>query len=70
MLIFEPLDNCGELMAMEDFIDAVKCGALIDYDGFGYYALENKQSNKIIRPSDIRKGRILHGFTHVKWYNR
>jgi len=39
VLKFEPLDNIGELMTMEHFIGAVKCGAFIDYDGFGHYAM-------------------------------
>ena len=69
-LQFEPLDDYGYLLTWEEFVNAVNCGAFIDYDGFGNYALVDQMTNKMIRPSDIKKGNILHGFTHVMWYNR
>jgi len=66
----EDLDDIGTLFTMEDFIDNCNCGGFIDYDGFGYYATENQQSNICIYPSDIKSGLYRKDFTHVKWYNR
>ena len=69
-LEFSPIPEYGDLMTWEQFVRAVKCGALINYDGFGEYALADKVSNRVVYPSDIYYGRVLHGFTHVVWYNR
>lgn len=69
-LKFESLTDYGDLLTMEEFLSMVEVGGFIDYDGYGMYALEDKQSNKKIRPSDVKKGQLLHGFTHVMWYNR
>lgn len=61
----------GELLTMKEFVDAVKCGALIDYDGFGHYSDgESIFPNACIYPSQVEIGTILEGFTHVMWYNR
>jgi len=71
-LEWEELDDLGDLMTMEDWIDCVKSGGFIDYDGHGYYSDGKRESNKIIHPSDVRRGHLLENeeFTHVVWYNR
>ena len=48
-----PLDNIGTLMTLKNFIESCETGCLIDYDGHGYYAFKNKQSNKVVIPSFI-----------------
>lgn len=74
MLIdFELEDEVGpddHLMTIEDFIDSCKCGAFIDYDGYGDYVKDNRKSNITIQPSDIAANCIRPEFTHVVWYNR
>ena len=64
------LPKYGELMTIEDFIDNVMYGGLIDYDGFGEYATSNQRSNITIKPSDILSGKYRKDFTHVQWFNR
>lgn len=55
---------------MEDFISHCECGGFIDYDGFGRYSTEDKESNIEITPSDIKVNEYRKDFTHVMWYNR
>jgi hypothetical protein len=47
-----------------------KCGALIDYDGHGYYANKDLVSNIVVRPSDIKNGTILKKYKYIMWFNR
>ena len=68
--VLEDFDDYGDLMTMEDFVETCKSRCFINYDGFGKYATSTKVSNHTIRPSDVITGRLLHGFTHVVWYNR
>ena len=60
----------GDLMTMEEFIDHVNSGCLINYDGYGNLATADEFSNIEIWPSHIKRGQLIHGFTHVLWYNR
>ena len=69
----------GDLMTIEEFIGAVKVGALINYDGFGNLAMENGMSEIEVRPSYVfdKDGKItdrfsefMKEFTHVVWFNR
>jgi hypothetical protein len=69
-LKFEPIPIYGDLLTWESFVDCVDTGLFIDYDGYGHYSTEDKMSNKRIYPSDLKTGHILHGFTHVVWFNR
>lgn len=74
-------ERIGDLMTMEEFINSVKAGLFIDYDGFGNYSdgkrvlqrtlsKENNYEPLIVKPSDVKKGKIRKGFSHVVWYNR
>jgi hypothetical protein len=66
----EKHDNIGDLFTMKEFKGCCEGGGFIDYDGFGYYATKDEQTNIVIYPSDIMKGKYRKEFTHVKWYNR
>lgn len=70
----EPLDDIGRHMTMENFLECVKTGAFIDYDGYGVLATATHQGGETkqkIRPSDIKKGKNPDPYwTHVMWYNR
>ena len=46
-------DGIGDFMTIESFIACCECGGFIDYDGFGYYATETQQSDKVVRPSFV-----------------
>lgn len=60
----------GNKYSIEDFIDMVNDGVLIDYDGYGVYASDKGVSDIEIYPSDIKNNMYRKDFTHVIWYNR
>lgn len=60
----------GDLMTLQDFIDCVKSGLFIDYDGYGYYVKDNMVSNIIIKPSDVLHNSIRKDFDKIVWLNR
>lgn len=61
----------GDVMSVEDFIDNVDCGGLIDYDGWGYLMFNDKETQLQIIPSQIRRGGLdLRRYSGVSWYNR
>ena len=72
----------GDLMTMEEFIEACDCRCFIDYDGFGKYSDGIEMSDFHIYPSDVtsvdRKGccsgpsgeLLTEKYSHVVWFNR
>jgi len=70
-MVYHKLSTIGDLITMEDFVYGCHNGpCFIDSDGFGYYALENCQTEMIIKPSQVRSGKHDGTFTHVMWFNR
>jgi len=67
---WEPLDDIGYHMTMEEFISSCECGGFIDYDGFGYYASADRQTDKVIIPSHVMSKEHDETYSHVMWYNR
>lgn len=67
---FDEISDYADVMSLKDFIENVKDGGFIDYDGHGYYVKDGKESNIIIHPSDIEHGCIRKDFDSVAWYNR
>lgn len=67
---YSDLPNYGTIMSLESFIETVKSGGFIDYDGFGSYVKDGKESNINIYPSDIKYNLIRPGFDTIIWYNR
>ena len=64
-------NTVGDLMTMEEFIDAVESRCLIDYDGFGYYATPDLETNIMVKPSDLKRREMFtETYSHVVWYNR
>ena len=61
-------------MPLAQFVECVKSGGFIDYDGTGYYANDHEYfPDYSARPSEIKSGQIKgkkHKFTHVLWFNR
>lgn len=66
----EPFPEYGTLMSLEEFIAYCKTGFLVNYDGTGKYATEDKMSNIYILPSDVVSGTYRKDFSHVIWFNR
>lgn len=60
----------GDEMTLEHFINNVKCGGFIDYDGYGYYLKNNMQTNVTIHPSDVKHKNIRYEFDKIIWLNR
>lgn len=68
----EPIteDTIGHLMPLSEWIDCVREGGFIDYDGYGYYCIGNQKSNVVVYPSDLKYQSIRSGFDGVLWLNR
>ena len=68
--VLSDLSDYGDVMSLEDFKANVECGGFIDYDGFGHYVKDGKESNIDIYPSDVRHGSIRDDFDTIIWFNR
>ena len=64
------LPDFGDHFTVAEFTGAVKCGAIINSDGEGFYAIATQESNIEAYPRDFAKGKIRDDFTHVMWYNK
>jgi len=67
---FKKISNYGDVMSLESFIECVKDGGFIDYDGFGRYVKDDKESDINIYPSDIGYGAVRKDFDTIIWFNR
>ena len=68
--VFDVLPDFGDVMSLNDFIDSVKKGYFIDYDGHGYYVRDGKESNIMLHPSDVERGAVRKDFDTIIWYNK
>lgn len=59
-----------DVMPLKDFIEACNNKWFIDYDGFGYYVKDGKESNIMVHPSDIEYGAIRKDFDTIVWFNK
>lgn len=67
---FDKLTDYGDLMPIEEFKGLVG-NMFLDSDGHGYYAIADKESDVMVRPSDIMRFRHIPTWaTHVIWYNK
>ena len=64
------LPTYGDVMALSEFIECVKCGGFIDYDGSGNYVKDGKMSNITIYPSDVKHNMVRKDFDTIIWFNR
>ena len=67
---FEDLSEHGDLMTLKDWLECVACGGFIDYDGFGRYVRDGKESDIEIYPSDVKHDSVRKDFDSVMWFNR
>ena len=67
---FSEITSRAHIMSLEDFIENVKVGNFIDYDGSGNYVRGNKESDISIYPSDVKANMIRKDFDKVAWYNK
>lgn len=68
----EKMPDYGDLMPTEKWLECVKCGGFIDYDGHGALSNGTELSDIEIKPSDVSalKLNIPTWATHVMWFNR
>lgn len=67
---YEPIPNFGDKMTIDDFKNMSNYGVIVDSDGHGYYATEDKITNLSVKPSDYFSRSIDKRFSHVIWFNR
>ncbi len=60
----------GPITRLNEFIEQVKQGYFIDYDGYGCYVKDNKVTNIEILPSDIKYNAIRKEFNTIVWFNK
>jgi hypothetical protein len=60
----------GDLMSIDDFVNACKDGWFIDYDGSGNYCVDGKMTNITIIPSDVKSNKYRKEFKEIIWFNR
>jgi hypothetical protein len=66
----DDIPDYGDVMPLTEFIDCCKSGGFINYDGFGRYVKDGKESNIEIHPSDVKHNSIRKDFDTIVWYNR
>jgi len=64
------LPDYGDVMSIEHFVECVKCGGFIDYDGFGHYVKDGQETDIEIYPSDVKHNMVRKDFDTIVWYNR
>jgi len=64
------IPSYGNVMSLDDFLENVKCGGFIDYDGHGKYIKDDQMTNISVYPSDLKNNRIRKEFTDIIWFNR
>jgi hypothetical protein len=64
----------ADIFTVREFQDMCDERSVIDYDGFGHYAMKRGEdvyiSNIKATPSDFTNGLISDKYTHVAWYNK
>jgi hypothetical protein len=64
------LNKNDHVLTINEFIEQVKQGYFIDYDGYGCYVKDNKVTNIEILPSDIKYNAIRKEFNTIVWFNK
>ena len=68
--VFTELSTYGHVMTLTEFIESVKTGGFIDYDGFGLYVRDGLESDITILPSDVYSNMVRNDFDTIFWFNR
>lgn len=66
----EPVPDYADVMSVEEYLDAVRGGGFIDYDGFGHPVADGKEDDEIFIKPSKGAAAIPSWATHVAWYNR
>ena len=68
--VLSEIPEYGHVMGLMHFIENVKDGGFIDYDGSGNYVKDGKTTDITINPSDVQYDSIRYEFDTIVWYNR
>ena len=72
MIKIQNIVEYGDVMWIDDFIDSVRTGGFIPYDGYGYYWDEEKQEETEFHTSfnveELKKQ--AKKYKYVVWYNK
>lgn len=64
-------ETCGDLMTKKEFIECVRCGGFIDYDGYGKYSDGVYVYDDVtVKPSNVLNGVWDGKYKYVVWYNK
>lgn len=69
----EPIPDYGDLLTIKEFLENVKSGTFIDYDGYGHWATATHiLSGENVYPSACKGLNVKSPprATHVVWFNR
>ena len=64
------LSNFGDIIMLNDFIEACKAGLFFNSDGFGKYVKDDMETDIEIYPSDIKHNSIRKEFDTIIWFNK
>lgn len=67
---YSDIPKYGDVMSLKHFIENVKDGSFIDYDGYGNYVKDGMESDIEIYPSDVKHNAIRKDFDTIVWYNK
>lgn len=68
--VTEPIPDHGDHMELQKFFNDVKCGLLLDCQGYGQLATQDKMSIQEILPSEVYRYDFPEWVTHIVWFNR
>ena len=66
----DPFPDYGDLMTLEEFVEACVEGSFGNDDGTGCYATKSGMSRIYAHPTDMCAGKIDRSWTHVMWFNK
>jgi len=73
-LVYRDFNEYGDIMTIEEFLEDVELGALMDYDGHGFLANESQETNIMVKPSNVdivlAKYNDKLNLQFVVWYDR
>jgi hypothetical protein len=64
------IEECDDVMTIEEFSEYVINNWFIDYDGVGEFATKTYKSGIDVYPSTFFNHPEKSNWTHVVWYNR
>lgn len=68
---FLEIPDYGDLFTMDEFLEHCKSGLIMNDDGSGYFALEDKWTRDLrVYPNTFPTTPIRPLYTHIIWFNK